>query len=256
MVALRWRSDAISPSVHPGNRHQVEARSRPACRRGVHPVRRRRPGTANVPRRPGFAVSRPRMSLNSPPATPAWASIMRWWRGLVAPGLTPSLESQSGAVGTGGRARSRIRSGALESTQVPAASSLVQREDRAAMPQRCPNPGLVQRGSLSVHAAELGEPGGQRRDRTADLAVQPSETHPDPSGIIRLRRIRPAQQGMEADLSSGLIHIRTARCGTVGQNAGRIAALGQRMDHRTTPPLAVRSWPRRSRTANAGSRQE
>jgi hypothetical protein len=39
------------------------------------------------------------------------------------------------------------------------------------MPEECRNLGLFQRGSLSAEAAELGEPGGQGRDRTADLAV-------------------------------------------------------------------------------------
>jgi hypothetical protein len=60
-------------------------------------------------------------------------------------------------------------------------------EVRAEAQECCPKNALIQAssrgGSLSGEAAELGEPGGQGRDRTADLAV---------FSRVRPIRIRPA----------------------------------------------------------------
>jgi hypothetical protein len=78
-----------------------------------------------------------------------WALIGKQGRRLVQ--LRPAVDAVDAAVQWGGPSRFRGELGP--------------------MPQRCLNPGLVQRGSPSAETAELGEPGGQGRDRTADLAV-------------------------------------------------------------------------------------
>jgi hypothetical protein len=81
------------------------------------------------------------------------------------------------------------------------------------MPQRCPNPEARPVGSLRSEAAELGEPGGQGRDRTADLAVSAGLAL---SGSVRDDPPEPRSPclvGWRRRWSSGLIRTRNGWCG-------------------------------------------
>jgi len=77
---------------------------------------------------------------------------------------------------------------------------------------------------MLIWANLVGRTGSNRRSR----GFQPSVANSDPSEIIRLSQLRPAQQGRGGVGRPRLIRARMECCGPVGQNAGRIATLDVR----------------------------
>ena len=101
------------------------------------------------------------------------------------------------------------------------------------MPQGCLNPGLVQRGDSARYGAELDVPGGQGRDRTADLAVF-SRT------LYRLSYL-PGGPGLVASVRAVPTGFEPATSALTGRRAQPSCSTGPRMVVFCVPPAEFES---------------